>query len=82
MVDIPVAADGTAGAFHGQLTSGTDFVIGTGVQTANTTTFIAHIRGIYGSSSADNTLGLKFRSEINGSAARVMPGTMAYFYNL
>lgn len=34
-VRIPVAADGTAGAYHGWITTNADSVIGTGVQAAN-----------------------------------------------
>lgn len=44
-VQVPVAADGTAGALHGWLTTAGDSVIGTGVQAANTN-YVIYVKGV------------------------------------
>lgn len=44
-VQVPVAADGTAGALHGWLTTAGDSVLGTGVQAANTN-YVINIKGV------------------------------------
>lgn len=61
-VQIPIAADGTAADFEGQITSSGDAVIGTAVEAANTTYF-ASIRGAI-NPSANGNLQVLYGGEI------------------
>jgi len=74
-VDIPVAADGTAGTFHGWITSSGDSVIGTGVQAANTT----YQGAVWGTirPSANGTLQIQSGGEIT-----VTPTVVKAFSNM
>lgn len=72
-VEIPVAADGTAGAIHGWLTSTGDSVLGTGVQAA-ATTYAAWIRGAI-LPSASGTLQVQAATEVAASAVTVKQGS-------
>jgi len=72
-IHIPVGANGTAGELQGQMTSFSSVVIGTGVQTANTT-YIARITGIF-TCTTSGTIYPQFRSEINGSSVTILPNS-------
>ncbi|MBB5234498.1 alkaline phosphatase D family protein [Deinococcus budaensis] len=69
--DIPAAADGTAGTFHGWITASADKVIGTGVQAA-TTTYVALIYGVVRTTASAGTIVPQFSSEVAGSGITVM----------
>jgi hypothetical protein len=60
---IPLAADGTAGAFEGWITSSGDSVVSTGVPAASTT-FLATIEGTI-RPTANGTLQLWYASELS-----------------
>jgi hypothetical protein len=76
IVDIPVAADGTAGAFQGQITSFGDTVIGTGVQ-ANNTNYLARIIGVF-TCTTSGTIYPQFRSEIGLSQVTISVGSRGF----
>lgn len=65
-VNIPIAADGTAAIYGGNITAFDDVVVATGVQTAQPTWFIANIKGTF-ICTTGGTVVPKFRSEVNGS---------------
>lgn len=71
---IPIAADGTGGAFHGSITSSGDSVTGTGVQATNAD-YLARVEGIF-VATANGTLQLTTGSETNGTAITVKAGSM------
>jgi hypothetical protein len=73
MVNMPVAADGTAALYSGTVNTLGDYVTSTGVQTANTP-FVCHIKGNF-PASASGTLRITFRSEVNGSQVTISPGS-------
>lgn len=76
-VNIPLAADGAGGMWHGWLTSSGDTVTSTGVQAANTD-YVAVIEGIL-IPSANGTFQLQAASEVLASAATLRPGShLAY----
>jgi hypothetical protein len=76
-VNIPLAADGSGGMWHGWLTSSGDSVTATGVQAANTD-YVAVIQGVL-IPSASGTFQLQFASEVALSAATIRPGShLAY----
>ena len=77
-VSIPVAADATTGVFSGWGTAYNDFVLGTGVQTANTT-YIARIHGIVQTNAAGALLP-RFRSETAGQTMTVKTGSWGSLY--
>ena len=70
----PVAADGTAGGFHGWLTSSGDSVTATGVQAANTD-YIATVEGVI-VPSANGTVQLQHASEVAGSGVTIRRGSV------
>lgn len=72
-VDIPIAADGTAGTLHGWLTSSGDSVLGSGVQAA-ATTYAATIRGFV-LPSATGTLQVQAATEVASSAITIKQGS-------
>lgn len=73
MVNMAVAADGTAAMYSGTINTLGDYVTSTGVQTANTP-FVCHIKGNF-PASASGTLRITFRSEVNGSQVTISPGS-------
>jgi len=73
-VELPVAADGTAGQFAGQITSSGDSVTGTGVE-ATGTTYLASVKGII-NPSANGTLQLQYASEITATGVVVMANSV------
>lgn len=75
-VNIPVAADGTAANFTGNVSSLGDVVTGTGVQTAQPTWFTANIKGIF-LCTTSGTIVPQFRSEVNGSNVNFGTGSVA-----
>lgn len=75
IVNIPIAADGTAALYSGSITSFGDTVTGTSVQTANTT-FVANIKGVF-KSTANGTFYPLFRSEIGGNSVSIRAGSVA-----
>jgi hypothetical protein len=68
-VTIPVAANGTAQGFQGQITASGGLALGTGVAAINTT-YVAVIRGIIRPSTG-GTLQLRYRTETGTSGANV-----------
>jgi hypothetical protein len=77
-VSIPIAIDGTGAMFSGWGTTYNDFVLGTGVQTANTT-YIARINGIVQTNAAGALLP-RFRSETAGQTMTVKNGSWGALY--
>ena len=75
VVNMPVQSDGTNALYSGSITSQADVVVGTGVQTANTT-YVANIKGVFTSTSA-GTFVPQFRSEVNGSQVSIVAGSIA-----
>lgn len=74
-VNIPVAADGTAAAYTGNISSLGDLVIGTGVQTVQPTWFIANMKGVF-VCTASGDLVPQFRSENNGTNVNFGTGSV------
>jgi hypothetical protein len=60
---IPIAADGAGGEFQGWITTSGDAVIGTGVQTANTS-YVAEVKGTI-RPSANGNVQLQYGSELS-----------------
>lgn len=69
--EIPIAADGTGGAFQGWGTSSNDRIVGTGVQAANTT-YVASLRGVLMNGANAGDLTVAFSSELNGTPQAIM----------
>ena len=67
---IPIAADGAGGEFQGWITTSGDSVIGTGVETANTT-YIGTMKGVI-RPSANGTLQAQVGSEISTATVGVL----------
>jgi hypothetical protein len=81
-VNIPVAADGAGsqgGTFSGWGTALDDVVVGTGVQTANTT-YLAHIHGVIQTGAAGGTLLPRFRSETASTNVTIKGGSWGAVY--
>lgn len=73
MALIPVAIDGVASLYQGQITSFGDVVVGTGVQTAGATN-IAKVMGLFTCTTA-GTIYPQFRSEVNASSVSFLAGS-------
>lgn len=67
------AADGTAAAFFGRITTSGDAVTATGSEAANTT-YLALIKGVL-VPSADGTLQARYASEVSGSTVTIKQGS-------
>ena len=74
-VNIPIAIDGTAAIYGGNITALGDIVIATGVQTA-VSNFIATVRGVF-ICTTSGTIVPQFRSEVSGSNAAIAIGSVA-----
>lgn len=79
MVDIPIAADGTASIWQGQGTSSNDTIVGTGVETINTR-YIATIRGQVKTAAATTILRPVLRSEIVNTRTLVSRDSFCEYY--
>lgn len=75
-VNIPIAADGTAALYTGNITALDDVVTATGVQTAQPTWFLATMRAVFICTTSGTFLP-KFRSEVNGSNVNFGTGSVA-----
>jgi YD repeat-containing protein len=75
-VNIPIAADGTAAGYCGNISALDDVVVATGVQTAQPTWFIANMKGVFICTTA-GTLLPKFRSEVALSNVNFGTGSIA-----
>jgi hypothetical protein len=64
-VEVPIAADGTGGAFQGWGTASLDLVTGTGVQAANTN-YVARMYGVLRNGASAGNLTVAFASELTG----------------
>lgn len=73
-VNIPIAADGTAALFTGNITSLGDVVTSTGVQTS-ASNFVLTLRGVFICTTGGNIVP-QFRSEVSGSNAAVAIGSV------
>jgi hypothetical protein len=74
-VYIPIAADGTAAAYHGYINTSGDSVVGTAVATADTT-YLASLWGTI-RPSANGTLQVQHASEISTArGVRIMADSM------
>lgn len=73
MVNVPIAADGTAAGYTGTINSLGDYVTSTGVQTANAT-FVCNLKGAFAVTTG-GTLRLTFRSEVLTSTVTILPGS-------
>lgn len=69
-VQIPIAADGAAGELQGWLSSRTDSVLGTGVQTVNTN-YTARMFGYVDTGASATISNLQFAPELNLNQANV-----------
>jgi hypothetical protein len=78
-VNIPVAIDGTNALYSGWGTAYDDPVVGTGVQTANTT-YTARIYGVIKTGASGGTLTPRFRSEVNSSGVTLKAGSWGALY--
>lgn len=76
MANIPIAADGTAALYTGNITALGDVVTGTGVQTAQPTWFICNVKGVFICTTSGTVLP-QFRSEVNGSNVNFGTGSVA-----
>jgi len=74
-VNIPIAADGTAAIYGGNISSLGDLVVATGVQTAQPTWFVANVKGVFVATASGNLLP-QFRSEVNGSNVNFGTGSV------
>lgn len=74
VINIPIAADGTAALYTGNSTAFGDIVTSTGVQAANTD-YVARIDGIFVCTTS-GTIVPQFRSEVNGSQVTVKAGSV------
>jgi hypothetical protein len=75
IVNMPIAADGTAALYSGTINAFGDVVTGTGVQTANPSWFICNMKGIFRCTTT-GTLVPQFRSEVNGSNVNCGAGSV------
>lgn len=75
IVNMPVAADGTAALYTGSITALNDVVTSTGVQAVQPETYIANIKGIF-VCTTDGAIGPRFRSENNGTNVNVRQGSV------
>ncbi len=73
-VEAQAAADGTAAAFVGWLSSSGDAVTASGVETATTVTYIATVSGVL-VPSADGVLQLQHATEVGGSGITPKAGS-------
>lgn len=74
-VNIPIAADGTAALYTGNLTALGDLIISTGVQAA-VTNYVATIRAVFICTTGGSIVP-QFRSEVAGSNAAIAIGSVA-----
>jgi len=78
-VNIPSGADGTGGMFSGWGTTWNDTVLGSGVETANTT-YAARIFGVVKTAGTAGTLTPRFLSELAGATMTIKDGSWGEVY--
>lgn len=66
LVNMPIAADGTAALYTGTINGFGDVVTGTGVQTAQPSWFVCNMKGVFRCTTSGDLVP-QFRSEVNGS---------------
>ena len=74
LVSAQAAADGVSSMFSGSITASGDIVTSTGVR-ANGLPDVILVEGFF-TATADGTVTLRFRSEINGSAVQINAGSI------
>lgn len=75
LVNIPIAVDGTAALFSGNITTLGDLVVGTAVEAINTD-YICNIKGIF-ECTTSGIIVPQFRSELNGNTVTFRKGSIA-----
>lgn len=75
LVNIPIAADGTAALFSGSISALGDLVIGTAVEAINTD-YICNIKGVF-ECTTSGVIVPRFRSELNGNTVTFRNGSIA-----